>query len=68
MDILSDHGWEREGSPPYGVFVFALGGLLAGLEVWAAGLETVTSLPAIEDLESQRIVFSAATTGAKQGQ
>jgi hypothetical protein len=50
-DILSDYEWQSAGGELLGVFVFARGGLLAGLEVWSQdGLATATALPDIEQL------------------
>jgi hypothetical protein len=48
MDILSDYIW-REGDLPFGVFVFAYGGILAGLDVYSFA-DPVTKLPEIEKL------------------
>jgi hypothetical protein len=48
MDILSDYVW-REGELPFGVFVFAYGGILAGLDVYSF-TDPVTRLPDPEKL------------------
>lgn len=60
MNVLSDYMWQADDGTHCGVFVFACGGLLSGLEVWSAdGLEAVSSLPAIERL---RPLAAAQTT------
>ena len=48
MDILSDYVW-REGDLPFGIFVFAHGGILAGLDVYSF-TDPVTKLPEIKQL------------------
>ena len=48
MDILSDYVW-REDDIPFGVFVFAHDGLLAGLDVYSF-TDPVTKLPDIQKL------------------
>jgi hypothetical protein len=51
MSVLSDYFWVADDGSHCGVFVFARGGLLAGLEVWSAdGIGSVTELPAVERL------------------
>ncbi|QDV34272.1 hypothetical protein [Tautonia plasticadhaerens] len=51
MQVLADYQWQAAGGPLFGVFVFARGGLLAGLEVWSVdGQDTAWSLPKIEQL------------------
>jgi hypothetical protein len=51
MHILSDYVWQSAGGAQCGVFVFARGGRLAGMELWSVdGIETVSSLPAVEHL------------------
>jgi hypothetical protein len=53
MDVLSDYVWQAGDGTHCGVFVFARGGQLAGLEVWTAdGTEPVTSLPTVEQLRA----------------
>ena len=43
---LSDHHWRDESGHLHGVFVWAHGGVLAGLEVWSIdGASTATVLP-----------------------
>jgi hypothetical protein len=57
MHILADYQWQAADGAQFGVFVFARGGLLAGLEVWSVdGLAAASVLPAIEQL--QPLVFS----------
>jgi len=51
MDILSDSLWEDAERHKFGAFVFARGGLLAGLEVYSLdGAVTPTWLPKPEQL------------------
>jgi hypothetical protein len=51
MQVLSDYVWLTAGGAQCGIFVFARGGQLAGLEVWSVdGLESVLSLPPVEQL------------------
>ena len=51
IHVLADYVWQTADGSQCGVFVFASGGLLAGVEVWSAdGMEAVSSLPAIEQL------------------
>jgi len=46
MDILSDYVWEDAEGHKFGVFVFARGGLLAGLDLYSVdGAATPTWLP-----------------------
>jgi hypothetical protein len=57
MQILADFQWQAADGAHFGVFVFAEGGLLAGLEVWSVDGSAVASvLPAIGQL--QPLVFS----------
>jgi hypothetical protein len=52
IHVLSDYYWDDSAGHGYGVFVFARGGLLAGLEVWwVDGFGDECKLPAIEDLK-----------------
>jgi hypothetical protein len=52
MQILSDYCWDDSAGHSYGVFAFACGGMLAGLEVWwIDGLGEDCKLPAIEELK-----------------
>jgi hypothetical protein len=52
MQILSDYQWRTADGALFGVFVFARGGLLAGLEVWSVdGLAAASMLPAIQQLQ-----------------
>ena len=49
--VLSDYEWIDIHGRLFGVFVFARGGLLAGLEVWSQdGLATADYLPELADL------------------
>jgi hypothetical protein len=51
MQILSDYISDADDDGLCGVFVFACGGLLAGIEVWSVDGRTASaSLPAIEQL------------------
>jgi hypothetical protein len=51
IHILADYAWQAADGSQCGVFVFARGGQLAGLEVWSAdGMQAASSLPAIEQL------------------
>jgi hypothetical protein len=51
MQVLADYVWQTADGAHCGVFVFARGGQLAGLEVWSVdGMEAVSSLPAVEQL------------------
>jgi hypothetical protein len=51
MHVLSDYQWIFPEGYLCGIFVFAKGELLSGLEVWSIdGQATPISLPAIEDL------------------
>ncbi|VTS06863.1 hypothetical protein [Tuwongella immobilis] len=51
MDVLSDYVWQTDNGAHCGVFVFARGGLLAGLDVWSVdGLTDISALPNIERL------------------
>jgi hypothetical protein len=51
MHVLADYIWNAPDGAQCGVFVFACGGQLAGLEVWSVdGMDAVSSLPAIEQL------------------
>jgi hypothetical protein len=51
MHVLSDYLWQAADGAQCGVFLFACGGQLAGMEVWSVdGMQTVGSLPAIEQL------------------
>ena len=46
LEVLSDYKWEDDHGHAFGVFVFAKGGTLAGLEVWSIdGQATPRSLP-----------------------
>ena len=50
MQILSDYYWQ-EGDANFGVFAFASGGQLAGLEVYSLdGLRNASTLPPVEKL------------------
>jgi hypothetical protein len=52
MQILADFAWKDRQGNRFGVFVFAEGGVLAGLDVYSVdGLATASSLPSIKDLE-----------------
>jgi hypothetical protein len=49
--VLSDYVWQAPDGSHCGVFAFACGGQLAGLEVWTAdGVGPVSSLPSVEHL------------------
>lgn len=51
ISILSDYEWQVAGGELFGVFVFARGDLLAGLEVWSQdGLGEAVRLPDINNL------------------
>jgi hypothetical protein len=51
MDILSDYDWEDAQGHKFGAFVFARGGLLAGLDLYSIdGAVTPTWLPKPEQL------------------
>jgi hypothetical protein len=51
MLVLSDYVWQADDGAHCGVFVFACGGQLAGLEVWTAdGAGPVSTLPEVERL------------------
>ena len=51
VQVLSDYEWVEADGSLFGVFVFARGGRLAGLEVWSVdGRSTASSLPAIDQL------------------
>lgn len=51
IEVLSDDQWQEADGSLCGVFVFARGGRLAGLEVWSVdGQSTASSLPAIDQL------------------
>jgi hypothetical protein len=51
MDILSDYGWRDDHGHLFGAFVFARGGLLAGLELWSIDSDaTATRLPEPQEL------------------
>jgi hypothetical protein len=59
MHTLSDHVWQASDGTQCGVFVFAIGGQLAGLEVWSAdGNEPIRQLPAVEQLQPLRPQWS----------
>ena len=46
MEILSDFGWRDASGHHFGAYVFARGGLLAGLDLWSIdGQATATRLP-----------------------
>jgi hypothetical protein len=65
MRILSDYVWRADDGAHCGVFVFACGGLLAGLEVWTAdGMGPVSSLPATEWLRPLAAARSAEPSAA----
>src|SRR6266480_2324486 len=50
-DILSDYVWEDAEGHKFGAFVFARGGLLAGLDLYSVeGAATPTSLPKPDQL------------------
>jgi hypothetical protein len=52
LDVLSDYQWRGSQGELFGVFVFARGNLLSGLEVWSIdGRATPTSLPNASELE-----------------
>ena len=59
MDILSDYKWSDSDGHLVGAFVFACGGLLAGLDLWSIdGEATATHLPEpgqLQPIESDRI-------------
>jgi hypothetical protein len=51
MDILSDYSWRDSAGHLFGAFVFARGGLLAGLDLWSIdGQATATQLPQSSEL------------------
>lgn len=51
IHILSDYQWQEADESRFGVFVFARGDQLAGLEVWSVdGQSAASSLPEIEQL------------------
>jgi hypothetical protein len=51
IHVLADYVWQAAEGAQCGVFVFARGGQLAGLEVWSAdGMNAVSSLPAVKQL------------------
>ena len=51
MDILSDYGWRDASGHRFGAFVFARGGILAGLDLWSIdGHATATRLPELSEL------------------
>ena len=51
LHVLSDFQWQAADDSLFGVFVFAKGGKLAGLEVWSIdGLAAAVSLPEVERL------------------
>ena len=51
MEILADYQWSGSAGELFGVFVFARGDLLAGLEVWSIdGASTPTQLPQPSEL------------------
>jgi hypothetical protein len=51
MHVLSDYVWQAPDGSHCGVFTFARGGQLAGLEVWTAdGVGPVSLLPFVEQL------------------
>ena len=51
MAVLSDYQWRDSSGNLFGVFVFAYGNTLGGLEVWSIdGQATPTQLPEIEQL------------------
>lgn len=48
VTVLSDYEWTDDSGARFGVFVFAKGGQLSGLEVWSMdGLTTPTKLPEV---------------------
>ena len=52
MNVLSDYYWEDSAGHAFGVFAYACGELLSGLEVWSAdGLGENCKLPLIEELK-----------------
>ncbi len=49
MSILSDYKWASSDGHLFGVFVYAKGNLLSGIEVWLIdGQATPVTLPVIE--------------------
>jgi hypothetical protein len=51
LHVLSDYRWQAADESLFGVFVFAKGGKLAGLEVWSIdGRSAAASLPEVEQL------------------
>lgn len=51
LHVLSDYQWISAEGHLFGVFVFAKGELLSGLEVWSIdGMATPTVLPSVENL------------------
>jgi len=51
LQILSDFKWSDERGHLFGVYVFARGGLLAGLDLWSIdGQAAACSLPNVEQL------------------
>ena len=60
MDILSDYSWRDSAGHLFGVFVFARGGRLAGLDLWSIdGQATATQLPETRELTPLEITRSA---------
>jgi hypothetical protein len=55
MQILTDYQWRDSDGNLGGVFIFARGGMLAGLEVWSIdGMAATDRLPSVEALEPIR--------------
>ena len=52
LNILSDFYWLDDKGISYGVFVFAKGDLLAGLEVYSMSGKTPVSLPLLTQIRS----------------
>jgi hypothetical protein len=53
MQVMGDHMWEDAAGHTFGVFVFAKGNQLAGLEVWSVDGDAIpTALPEVGWLRS----------------
>ncbi len=53
MEVLSDYLWDDAEGHKFGAFVFAQGGLLAGLDLWSVdGVVTPTWIPRPDQLRS----------------
>ena len=57
LDILSDHAWEDAEGHKFGAFVFARGGLLAGIDLYSMdGEVTPTWLPKPDQLRPLSVI------------